>query len=98
MSKDEIIARLKAHADELRARGILHAAIFGSVARGDATSTSDVDVVVTLDPHCRIDGFTFAGIEHELSELLGCPVDLVAEPVKRPSLRLAIERDRAVAF
>ncbi len=47
---DEALSRLRAHADELRGRGVLHAAVFGSVARGEAREDSDVDVLIELDP------------------------------------------------
>lgn len=40
---------LRERESELRARGVLHAAIFGSVARGEDDEKSDVDVIVQVD-------------------------------------------------
>jgi hypothetical protein len=54
---DSALAILRAHAPDLRARGVAHAAIFGSVARGDADARSDVDVLVELDQEKRISLF-----------------------------------------
>lgn len=45
---DELIAALRAHEAELRAAGIRHLSLFGSVARGDAGAGSDVDLVAEL--------------------------------------------------
>jgi hypothetical protein len=49
---------------------------FGSVLRDDFRSDSDVDVLVEFDPN-HIPGFIrLAGMEFELSEILGRPVDI----------------------
>ncbi|MGU3666312.1 nucleotidyltransferase family protein [Methylobacterium sp. A49B] len=40
---------LRANEAELRRRGVLHAALFGSVARGEAHAESDVDVMIEID-------------------------------------------------
>lgn len=48
MGKDQVIAKLREHETELRAAGAEHVSLFGSVARGEATEVSDLDVLVTL--------------------------------------------------
>ncbi len=58
-------------------RGISGIRVFGSVARGDATSESDIDLLVDFDKsHRGLDLFAFA---RELQELLGHPVDVATE-------------------
>jgi uncharacterized protein len=52
--------------------------LFGSVARGDATPGSDVDLLVDLRPGGGNELLRVAGIAEELSELLGTRVDVVA--------------------
>ena len=55
MDKQTAIARLKAHEAELRAMGVVSLSLFGSTARGDARSDSDVDVAVTIDDAARME-------------------------------------------
>jgi len=49
--------------------------IFGSIARGDMSAESDIDVVVLLE---KQDLFNLIGIEQDLEEELGVPVDVVS--------------------
>ena len=49
-SLSEALQILKAHEAELRRRGVTRAAVFGSVARGEAGASSDVDILIDLDP------------------------------------------------
>jgi len=102
MNKDRILAQLRAHKAELRAAGIEKISIFGSLARGDATDSSDVDVVIRLSPEGSEGGFAYFGrleaLTQRLQEILDCPVDIVTEPVRNAPLRRIIERDATVAF
>jgi predicted nucleotidyltransferase len=93
-----IIATLCAHAAELRAAGIRHLSLFGSVARGEGEPDSDIDLAAELDREARIDLFALTSLERRLSEILGRRVDLIPEPVEKASLRKNIERDRRRAF
>ncbi len=95
---DDVIAILRAHEAELRAAGIRHVSLFGSVARGDAGPDSDVDLVVELDREARIDLIRLVGLEREIGELLGRTVDLLPEPIEKARLRANIERDRKHTF
>jgi predicted nucleotidyltransferase len=102
MKRDEIIAKLRAHEPELRAAGIASLSLFGSIARGDDRSDSDIDVVVRLSDQLTLKGFAYFGQIEELTQhlekILGRPVDVVIEPVQKERLRREIEEDRAVAF
>ncbi|MBI4828631.1 MAG: nucleotidyltransferase domain-containing protein [Nitrospinae bacterium] len=57
-------------------RHIYKLAFFGSVLREDFTDASDLDLLVEFEPDHRIGLIGMAGIEAELSELLGRKVDL----------------------
>jgi hypothetical protein len=59
-----------------RRNGIARLAFFGSVLRGDFRPESDVDVLVEFEPGCVVGLITLAGMEIELSEMLGRKVDL----------------------
>lgn len=54
--------------------GISRVGIFGSVARGEQTENSDVDICIDLTSPTL---FKLVHIKDELQELFGCPVDIV---------------------
>jgi predicted nucleotidyltransferase len=54
--------------------------------------------VAELDPEPRIGLFALGALEWRLAEIIGRPVDLLAEPVEAPRLRASIERDCRLAF
>jgi hypothetical protein len=95
---EDVLAILRAREAELRAAGIRHLSLFGSVARDDAGPDSDVDLLVQLDREAHVDLFRFVDLKQLLSELLGRSVDLTAEPIEKPRLRANIDRDRQDAF
>ena len=61
MQREDVLAVLKAHETELRARGVARVALFGSLARGDARPDSDVDLMVEIEPSSRIDLYDYVG-------------------------------------
>jgi predicted nucleotidyltransferase len=95
---ERVIATLRAHEAELHRAGIRHLSLFGSVARGDAEASSDIDLAAELDPKAHIGLFALGALERRLTELVGRKVDLLAEPVEQPRLRANIDRDRRRAF
>src|SRR5262245_45482591 len=101
MNRGRVIAALREHEPELRAAGVLSLSIFGSAARGEA-GPGDVDIVVRLGENFSRGGFDYFGrledLEQRLSQLLGCKVDLVEEPVRKERFQKEIDRDRAIAF
>ncbi len=69
MNREQVIATLCAHEQELPQRGVLHASLFGSVARDEATPASDIDILVELAPDAPIGLFEYVGITQYLSDL-----------------------------
>ena len=61
--------------------------LFGSVVRGEATETSDVDILVEFDPDAHIGLFDFARLQNMLSDLLGCRVDMATPDALHPALK-----------
>ena len=98
MCAADIIAALHPHVPDLRQAGVRHLSLFGSVARGDATADSDIDIAAEFDPATPPDLFRLSRVQRQLSAILGQPVDLLPEPVARPALRQALERDRVRVF
>lgn len=65
--------------------GVGNVRVFGSVARGDADETSDVDFLVTVvQPSV---GWKFYSIEPALGGLLGCEVDVITDKSIHPLLK-----------
>ena len=94
--RERVLAALRAHAAELRRRGLSRLRLFGSVARGEAELASDIDLIAEIDPR-RIGSFSLLDlirIEEELTELIGRKVEIVTAPDKLASwVRARVERD-----
>ncbi|NOT00089.1 MAG: nucleotidyltransferase family protein [Phycisphaerales bacterium] len=74
-----------------REHGATRVRVFGSVARGDATEDSDVDLLVDLDRGRGL--LDVCGITADLRELLGRRVDVVTEESLNWLLRRRILRE-----
>lgn len=89
-----ILKRLRAHEAELRAMGIQRLSLFGSVARGEATRDSDVDLAAEFDPGAEVGMIKYGAAAERLRKLLHEPVDLVGEPARTARMQAEIDRDR----
>jgi predicted nucleotidyltransferase len=85
MTCTEILDTIAAHRDELHSLGIGSLAVFGSLARGEATDSSDIDLLVEFSRPVGL--FHFASVRRRLSELLGAPVDLVTLKAIREEMK-----------
>ena len=65
--------------------GASHVRVFGSLARGGNSSSSDVDVLVGLDPNRSL--MDLGGLLMDLRDVLHLPVDVATEDMLRPKLR-----------
>jgi hypothetical protein len=92
MRRDDVLTILRARLPELQRQfAVQTLALFGSTTRGDATATSDVDILVSFAAPPGFDGYM--ALKHRLEELLGCPVDLVMEKALTPAARPIVERE-----
>jgi hypothetical protein len=64
-------------ADFCRRNHVKQLSLFGSATRDDFRPDSDVDLLVEFEENARITLFDMAGMQDELKELLGRPVDLI---------------------
>ena len=88
MRRDEALKILSEHKAELRERfGVKSMAIFGSTARDEVTSQSDIDVLVEFDPLVAPSLLDFIHLKHFLSDELNGKVDLVEKNSLIPELR-----------
>lgn len=92
MSADDVTSILEDHQDELRERfGVRILSVFGSAARGELSSGSDVDLYVEFDGTTTFD--RFMGLKLFLEDLLDRPVDLVTPKALPSSLRSTVDRE-----
>lgn len=96
-SAPEVLRRLRHHKDELRQLGIDQLMIFGSVARGEEKTGSDIDLLAHFDPKAKI-GPKIVSITECLEEIVGASVHLLSAPVKKAELRRAIEAEAINVF
>jgi hypothetical protein len=94
----EVVQRLRAHHPELRRRGVRTLFVFGSVARGEATLASDIDLVVVFAPAARVSLVSLGSLKAHLEALLGWPVDLGERSALRPEARAAFDREAVRVF
>ena len=62
--------------DLCRRHGVAKLSLFGSALRDDFVADSDVDVLVEFDAGTRVSYFTLGGLQQDLSDLFGRPVDV----------------------
>jgi predicted nucleotidyltransferase len=98
MNSEAIIARLQENASALRARGVSHAALFGSRARGDHRPDSDIDIMLEFDPAAHVTLFNYAGVKAYVAGLFEGPVDVVHREGLKPYVRPAATTDAIYAF
>ncbi|HVA39483.1 MAG TPA: nucleotidyltransferase domain-containing protein [Candidatus Binataceae bacterium] len=98
MNGQEIIATLQENEPALRARGVSHAALFGSRARGDYRPDSDIDIMVEVDPTARIGVYEYVALKDFIAGLFDGPVDVVSREGLKPYVRPAATIDAIYAF
>jgi len=87
MTRDDILEKLAASRPDLDQFHVESLSVFGSVARGEASDDSDVDVLVTFEPGAVVGMFEFVRLQRYLSELLGRRVDLATPDALHKALR-----------
>ncbi|HXW25781.1 MAG TPA: nucleotidyltransferase family protein [Xanthobacteraceae bacterium] len=98
MNRQDAIAILRQHADVLRSKGVRHAALFGSIARGDNRPDSDIDILLEFDPAARVTIFDYVGLKDYIATLFEGPVDVIDREALKPHLRRPSVRDAVYAF
>ncbi|MGY3077232.1 putative nucleotidyltransferase [Bradyrhizobium sp. LM6.10] len=98
MNSPDAIAILRQSESALRERGVLHAALFGSFARGESHSGSDVDIIVEIDPDARITVFDYVELKEYIANLFDEPVDVVNRDGLKSYVAPAATADAVYAF
>jgi uncharacterized protein len=91
MQRDEVLITLAQHRAALKTLGVLSLAVFGSVARDEASPESDVDIVVEWEPPITFD--RYMEVKFYLEDQLGTKVDLVSWKSLKSSIRALVEQE-----
>ena len=98
MNRSDVITVLQAHEAALKACGVAHAALFGSVARNEQRRDSDIDIMIELDPDSRVTMFDYVDIRECIAGLFQGPVDVVNRDGLKPFVRPRAAADAIYAF
>jgi predicted nucleotidyltransferase len=98
MERQEIIARLRENEAALRARGVTHAALFGSHARGDNRPDSDIDILIDIAPEAPVGLWEYVDITQYLEDLFSSRVDVANHSHLKSHVRPFAEREAVYAF
>jgi len=92
VDRTDVLQRLKESKPYMmREFGVTELALFGSVARNEASADSDVDILVRFDGPAT--SRRYFGVQFYLEDMLGCRVDLVTDKALRTELRPYVERE-----
>jgi predicted nucleotidyltransferase len=101
-SRSRVLHVLRALEPELKAAGVRHISLFGSIARGDDCASSDVDLALDFAPGTLPNGFQFVThverLRDWLSAALSRDVDVVILPARRRALEETLRREAVPAF
>ena len=91
MQREIVLSLIRENRDKIKSFGVESLAVFGSVARGEASPESDVDILVTFYGPATFD--QYMELKFFLEELLGRPVDLVTRKALKPQVQTQVERE-----
>ncbi|HEY7843055.1 MAG TPA: nucleotidyltransferase domain-containing protein [Bradyrhizobium sp.] len=77
---------------------MLHAALFGSTARGDNRVGSDIDILIEIDPEARLTVFDYVDLKEYIADLFDGSVDVVNRDALKSHIRPAATADAIYAF
>jgi predicted nucleotidyltransferase len=98
MDRSTVLSKLRKFEPELKAAGIVRLSLFGSVARGDASSESDVDLMAEFDPGKQFSILDMVRLENRLTDILGVRADLTSARAMKEGVRERATREAVVAF
>ena len=98
MDKDFLIKRLVSLKPELAAEGVSHLALFGSQARGDYSSESDIDLLLEVEPSSRFSILNLVGVEQIVEREIGMTANAFMRRSLDSKFKASIENDVIEVF
>jgi uncharacterized protein len=98
MNRYDALETLRRSERALRERGVKHAALFGSVARGDHRPDSDIDIMIEIDPDAGVTVFDYVDLKDYIASLFAEPVDVVNREGLKPHVGPVATTDAIYAF
>jgi len=98
MNRTKALKKLRTFATALKARGATSLYLFGSTARNQAGSKSDLDLFLDYDPRSKFNAFDLVAAKRLLEEGLGVDVDLTTRNGLHPLIRKKIEAEATRVF
>lgn len=96
MKRDQVLAIIAQNREKLRELGVKSLFLFGSVARDEARSDSDVDFLVDFTQQGGF--FQLLQVQYYLEDILGCSVDLGTRDSLKEHLRQPVLKELINAF
>ena len=98
LNREQAIALLRAHEAELKEAGILHLHLHGSVARGEGTDRSDIDLAGQFDKSKHLSLIDLVHLQNRLSDILGVEADLSDAERLKDVVRNNFDREAELVF
>ena len=97
MNREAAITRLRAHEAELRRLGVKHLYLFGSTARDEAGTDSDVDLFFDHE-RGKLSLFGLMDVKETAAKILGCKTDIMTRESLHKTMRQRIEAGALQVF
>jgi|SRR5271169_4682478 len=97
MERSEAISRLRQHEADLKRLGVEHLYMFGSMARGEASHDSDVDLFFDYQ-RGKLGVFELMDVKEYATRILGRKTDIMTRDSLHKTLRQAIEATAVRVF
>ncbi len=98
ISRDQLLAELRALRPQFEREGVTHMALFGSRARGDHRPDSDVDLLVDIVPGRKVSMLGLIGLGHFVEDHIGLPGNVLIRSDLGPRLAAGARRDAVEVF
>lgn len=98
MNRDRVLEILREHRTSLEERGVHHAALFGSVARGEQRPDSDIDILIDIGSDTSLTVYDLVNLNEFVSGLFDRKVDVVSREGLKPYVHDEAARDAIYAF